>query len=111
MNIINEAEELEIRKFTNNKSAYNAIKKILLSPVYNEGILKPGKEVGDPLKNFALNRASNAIQTNPGITDKMLGQDLRANTQACRLIELGFQQLDKYKDVEPPKKDESNPAR
>lgn len=111
MNIITEVEEVEIRKFINNKIAYNAIKKVLLSPVYDEGVLKPKEEVGDPLKNFALNRASNAIQTNPGITNEMLGEDIRANAQACRLVELGFQQLEEYKDVEKPKEEEDNPAR
>ena len=108
--MINEQEEIEIRKFLSNKIAYNAIKKVLLAPIY-EGVLKPKEEVGDPLKNFALNRASNAIQTNPGITDKMLGEDVRANTTACRLIELGFQKLDEYQDVEKPPKDKGNPAR
>jgi len=111
MDIISEKEEIEIKKIVNNELTLNALKKVLLAPIYHEGVLEADVMVGDPLKNFALNKAATAIQQNPGITDQMLGETIRADTQGMRLIELGFLELNKYKDKEESDGEEDNPAR
>ena len=109
--IISDQEEIEIKKIVSNPSTLNALKKVLLAPIYNEGTMTPDGKLGDPLKNFALNKAATAIQQNPGITDKMLGETLRADTQGMRLIELGFLELNKFIDKKESKGEDENPAR
>jgi len=111
MSFLNEQEIQELTKLAENDVALNAFKKVLLSPLYQEGVLKKGESVGDPAKNFALIKALHAIQTNDNITDEKLGQQVRADAQAMRYIELSFQEINKFKNKEETKGEEGNPAR
>lgn len=109
--MFNEQEKIEIQKFVGNEVMVQAIKKVLLFPIYGEGVLVAGQAVGDPAMNFALSKCLQSIQVDPKITDEMLGQNLRADTQGLRYIELGFKELEKFKTVAPVKKDDTNKAR
>jgi len=110
MKYLNSIEEAELAKLNENLVLLNAIKKVLLAYVYYEGVLTPGEYAGDPLKNFVLQKAAIALQAKE-ITDESLGASLRADTQALRLVELGFQEIEKYKQIKPMAGDKKNPAR
>lgn len=106
-NLLTEEEINQIRKFNDNKVMVEAIKKVLLYNIYSEG----GVKDMDFTKNFALQKALMAIQVNPQISDKELGESLRADTQALRILDLALQQLAKFSEILDIKKEESNPAR
>lgn len=110
MNFLNEAERQELNKFVQNDVLSGAVKKVILAAVYYNGILEAGKSPNTG-QNFAIQSALFAIQNNPQVTNEQLGEGLRANVAAVRLIDLGFQELDKIKQEKTPKKVEPNPAR
>lgn len=111
MEFLNNIEKNELEKLNENLTLVNAIKKVLLAKIYFEGTLLPGQWAGDPIKNIMLQNAAGALQGNAFITDEQLGQRLRADTQAFRLVELGFQELEKFKKIIKTDGKNSNPAR
>jgi hypothetical protein len=109
--IINEKEEVELRKLANNEAALNALKKILLSDVYHRGILEPGKDP-DMTRNFCLSFLYDPVSGQEyRINDDELGQKLRASLEGIRMVQTGFNSLMKFKDKEEEIKEEDNPAR
>lgn len=109
--MFNEQEKLELERFASNEIMLQAVKKAILAPIYQEGVLKAGEPAGDPGMNFALNKVWLALQADAHITDEMLGQNLRADAQALRHIELAFREIEKYKPVVIETKKETNNAR
>lgn len=45
------------------------------------------------------------------LSDEILGQILRANLKAIKLLEEGFKEIEKYKKVKIPEQKNQNPAR
>ena len=74
-----------------------AVRKVLLAPVYTNGVLVPGTPA-DPLKNFALTLSMEMENEKMGgvVPNEVLGADLRAATKAVRMIEMGFKKLKDY---------------
>ena len=101
MKIFDEKETRELEKFVQNETLFHAVKKVLLKTIYSEGTLAPGEKVEDSIKNMIVQRAAMALQKFPDLTDEMLGQQLRADTQALRLVELGF--LEGFNEFKPIK--------
>ncbi len=106
MNILNEQELIEVRKFLENEVQMEAVRKVLLGGIYYNGTLKPG-EASDPSRNFALSLVAQRGQA----SNEELGQDLRACSQGIILLETAFQKLLTYKEKEEPKEKEKNQAR
>ncbi len=109
MDFLNEVEKAEVEKFIVNDTLIGAVKKILMFPLYQNGTLEAGETPTD--KNFAIQAALHAIQSDPKITNEMLGEGLRASVEALRLLELGFQELAKLKNKKETLKEEKNEAR
>ena len=107
--ILDDREVSEVQKFLKSKTMLQAVKKVLLAGLFDNGTIKPGEDV-DFTRNFAIQQAMFAIQANPEVSDADLGQNLRANVAALRLIDLGFQELSKYAPTETTA-EEKNPAR
>ena len=107
-NYLSERETIELTKLVENPVCLEAMKKILLAPIYDQGVLK-GSDA-EPTKNFALQKAMTALQNDPKIDNATLGEDIRANTQAIRLVELGIKELDNFKIIitKKPKKVNEN---
>jgi hypothetical protein len=109
--IINEQEEVELRKLANNETALKALKKILLVDIYSSGTLEPGKEP-DFTRNFAL---SFLYDPHSGqeyrINNDELGQKLRSSLEGMRMVQSALNTLNKFKDKEEEKEPENNPAR
>lgn len=87
MDYLSDIEKAELNKFATNKVMFEAVKKVLLAGIYQNGVLKAG-EKAEPLKNFAL-----GLAFKPGISNEMLGADLRACAEGINTVELGFKKI------------------
>lgn len=106
---LNDTEKSKLISLAQDEVLKSAVKKILLAGVYYNGILEAGHKP-DTGKNFTIQTALFAIQNNPKITDEDLGRELRMSVGAMRLIDLGFQEIEKFNPIDKkPKKD--NPGR
>ena len=94
-NFLNDAEISKLKAFANDKGMVEAVKKVLLNGIYENGTLKPGAKA-NPTRNFAL-------QFNIGseISNERLGEVLRANTQGISLVELGFKEIEGLTSEKP----------
>lgn len=92
MDYLNEEEVLKIEQFCGDKTMFEAVKKVLLAPIYKHGVLEPGKD-HNPLINGAFTLVSQA----PELTDEVLGQFLRAKWAGVSSLENGLEELKKIK--------------
>ena len=113
-NYLNETEKHKIRQFLADDTMREAVKKVLLSGVYYDGRLNAG-EGADPQRNFLLGFFTNQKGMVPPpvsvMPDVELGQQLRALVHGISMVESGFKELEKLKEVEIKKEDNKNPAR
>lgn len=105
--ILDDQEKLAIQMFYDNTIQREAVKKVLLFGIYNNGVLRKGKPA-DPLLNFALGLVSNLGSQ---IKNEELGAQLRAAWEGINLLELGFSNLAIYKKEKEQMVDKQNPAR
>lgn len=104
---LSDVEKELIGSFVENQELREAVRKVLLFGVYNNGTLKKGKKP-DPTLNFALGLVSNAEELH--LDNEKLGAQLRACWEAIKFIELAWSNLEKYKPLLNPPKTKSNPA-
>jgi hypothetical protein len=105
--ILNDLEKAAVQMFYEHVTMREAVKKVLLKQIYDNGTLKPGVPA-DPLKNMALVFVSQA----PGATDEQVGRKVRAIYEGINAIEVGFGELANYKkEPEPEEKPKTNKAR
>jgi hypothetical protein len=102
--ILNQREKTEIQKLINNPILKEAVKKVLLYELYYCGRLKAGEEV--EMTNFAIELALDR-----SIPPSNLGIDLKISAEAIKLLEKGFDNIDKFKEEKAQQKDNKNPAR
>lgn len=100
--ILDEQEQTYCRQFFENERMREAVKKILLAPVYYQGIMKKGKKAKTGL-NWAIQYLSN--------TNENLGATVRACAEALRFVEDGFRILSTIKKEQPSPVITKNPAR
>ena len=104
MDYLNDIEKTEIQKFLDNKTMANAVKKVLLEAIYNQGTIEPGKPA-DTKRNFMLRCVLE------GKTTEEVGQSAKAVFEGLTWLEAGFRELEKYNWVEQEKKQKLNIAR
>lgn len=92
--ILNDHELAELEMWNDRPAMQSAIKKIILSSIYYEGVLKPG-ESPDVGFNFLLVLAN----SNNSYTNEYLGADLKARVKAMQLLEMGYKELEKFKKI------------
>lgn len=97
----------KVEQFCKDTVMLNAVKKVILEPVYLNGTLQKDTDP-DPFKNFALVIAQQVAGANDANAEA--GRRLMATSEGVQLVERGFQTLLKLKTPEKPKKDEGNPA-
>lgn len=100
-------EQVKVELFAKDDITKEAIKKILLSVIYSNGVLKKG-EPADPLKNATL---SLVATKGTELTDAQVGNALKVFWEAVNLLEVAFQQIQTYNKKEFKKQDEKNIAR
>jgi hypothetical protein len=109
--IINEQEEIELRKLANNDIALNALKKVLMIDIYSSGTLEPGKDP-DFTRNFCLSFLYDpATGAEYSIDNQKMGEKLRSALEGIRMVQSAFNTLSKLKDKEEDTLEEDNPAR
>jgi len=112
--ITNEYEKKEITKFLNNKPLVNVVKRVLLKDIYGSGILKAGEDP-NPSYNFVfslLYGEHNGEQMEYKLTNKELGEKVRACIEGIKMVQAGFANLERLKEVEKPEeKEDKNEAR
>ncbi|MFA6897239.1 MAG: hypothetical protein WCQ96_03065 [Patescibacteria group bacterium] len=82
-----------------------AMKKVLLSAIYENGTLRNGIKA-DPTRNAAFA----AVANYPGMSDEQIGSDLRAQWAGVSALENGIKKLQGYKKETSDKKEEANPG-
>ena len=102
--ILDDVEKVAFQMFVDNEKQFNAVKKILLWEMYQNGTLKKG-EPATPLRNSALGLA--AIMDEP----TKIGQRLMAMWEGINFLEGGFKQLLRYSRKDEPENKKENPAR
>ncbi len=100
---LNEKENAAVEKFLADPVAIQAVKKVLLSGVYRDGTLSPDAPF-DPLQNFILGMVSSPQYQMLSMDEK--GRKIDTVWNAISLVETGFKQLEKCKQVESPIKPE-----
>jgi hypothetical protein len=105
-NILSDVEKLRLQDFLNDQILVEAVRKVLLFGIYYNGTLKSGQEA-DSQMNFALG----LVAAKADISNEELGADLRACAEGIRMVETGFKQLEKFKEIKNDKPEEKNPAR
>jgi len=104
---LNDIEKQLVEAFYKNETQREAVKKVLLMGIYNNGVIRSG-EVHNPQLNWALSLAWNMDGTSE--TNEKLGANLRAVAEGIKSVELAFKELSKFTTIEPVK-EKKNPAR
>lgn len=106
---LSDVEKEKIIKFNNDPILKNAVRKVLLESIYNNGTLR--EDVApEPTRNAALALAIMA-QNGSDISNEKLGEDIRAMAQGITLLEQGLAHLEKIKSNEAPEgENKVNPA-
>ena len=104
---LTELEVTKVEQFCQDKVMFDAVKKILLSGIYSQGVIQKGFK-HDPLQNAAFNLASQAI-TNP-IPDAELGANLRGMWAGVNYLHNAYKELEKIKSLQSPYVEETNEA-
>jgi hypothetical protein len=97
-------EQEKLEQFANDELMFQAVRKVLLFSIYNSGTITKGKP-HDPLHNFALVAAADN-----SLNDEKLGKLVRSSYQGINALELGFNDLTRYKSIPMPES-LKNPAR
>lgn len=103
-NFLDVAEVLAIQSFVDNDRQREAVKKVLLFEIYNNGTLKKGEEP-TPLRNSFMGVAM--THDDP----LKVGQRVMAMAEGINFLEAGFKQLSKYSKKEAVGGKGGNPAR
>lgn len=103
--LLSESEQAEVDAFVRNDKLFEAVRKVLLVPVYNNGTLKPD-ERANPSRNFML-----SITNRRELSNEQLGEQARAIGEAVTLIEIGFSYLKILKVEDKKVEDNTNKAR
>lgn len=88
---LTELEVDKIESFCNDEVMYEAVKKVLFSVLYHDGVVTKGEKVD--IKNGAFSLIANAYSENKNIGNEELGQQLRAKFEGVHTIHEGFTQL------------------
>ncbi len=106
---LNEIEKDKIRHFNEDVILREAIRKIFLKRIFQDGVLTAGKSI-NPYENFALNIYKSGYQpgeTKEMYTDEELGKLTKLRRFAIELLQEGFKDLEKFKKVEAVKETEA----
>lgn len=97
---LSDAEIAQLEALNENSLLQEAIKKVLLFPIYYQGTLEKGRPAY-PRVNWLLIGIQNALRDQKKLDE--LGSDLVAHYLALQLVESGVETLGRFKRAEPGK--------
>lgn len=109
MEFLSAQEQAKIAAFNQDEVLSEAVKKVLLAAIYDNGTLRASLKA-NPRKNAALSLAFLAIGGGGIVTNADLGEDLRGLAQGISLVEKGFEQLSKIKFEDKSEDKSDNPG-
>lgn len=104
--ILSDLEKKKVQQFYDDDVMREAVKKVLLVGIYDNGSLKKGQHA-DPRRNFILSLAN----PEESLPDDILGQRVRAAWEGVNALESGFSVLADFKEPVTPKDGKENNAR
>ena len=102
---LSEAEKNQLTAFCENPLMMDAVKRVLLFPIYESGVIKKGEPVL-PRLNYFLNLYMNK----PTWDNEELGKEVKIRAEALLLIENAWMEIEGYQKEEEYEPGE-NPAR
>lgn len=108
MKYINKLEEEKIQEFVKDEVMFEAVKKVLLAGIYQNGTLTAGQPA-EPMINGALAPITIAFRSGD-IDTKKIGENLLAYYYGVSSVEEGFNHLASMKKLEEVKEETENPA-
>lgn len=106
---LSDQEKAAVQRFLADPVALEAVRKVFLSGIYQDGVMEPGRPA-DPLKNFVL-----GTMTKPSIAALPFaekGMKIQTIIDAVGMVESGFELLKECRPVEAVAgKDKVNKAR
>ena len=97
--ILSDAEKAQLEAFNANPLMVEAVRKVLLFPIYTQGLLEKGSP-SYPLSNWLLKIVFPDHPSQPKPTDEQAGHDLKVKAEAIALIENFFTEIEVYKAQE-----------
>lgn len=104
---LNDIEKSAVAQFIENKTMYEAVRKLVLASVYYNDVVKQLPE-GNPTINPVLSQVYGMIDLN--ISNETIGAQQRAVAEAYRIVTNGFARIDSFKLKETQAPNEGNPA-
>lgn len=103
---LSDIEREKISSFNDDTILKEALRKILLAGIYENGTLTPGIPA-NPRKNWALSFGA----VDRGVSDAEIGQNVRAYAWAINAVESAFQRVEEIKvEANREVKKKKNPA-
>ena len=96
--ILSEGEVQQLGTLENNPELKEALRKLLLFPIYYSGTLQKGESI-NPMVNWLFGLV--AKRDGATATDEQIGRDLRIQHAAVNLVEFAFDEIAKFKVFEP----------
>jgi hypothetical protein len=94
--ILTDLEKTKIEQFCADPEMVEAVRKVMLTTIYNQGVLVKGKKA-DPLHNAALGIVFRTVRAETVVDNEKLGEDLRGMAHGINFLESGFERLSKIK--------------
>ena len=95
--ILSDAEIQQLQAFNANPLMKEAVRKVLLMPIYYQGTLQGGQPP-NPLFNFALG----FVSSNSGLTDEQAGRYLKVQAEGINAVEIAFNRISEFQAVSEP---------
>lgn len=95
-----------LQEFAGNVVLLEAVKKAILAPIYYQGTLQAGKKTHST-HNFLMSFVPPTGQR----SNEEVGADLKSALEGCRMVETGFDLIDKYKVKATTAKEKGNVGR
>ena len=100
---LNDKEKALIIAFNTNQPMVEAVRKVLMAPMYQQGVLAKGRKLESDSKNWVYSLIDNSK------SDEEIGKSVRAAVQGISFLQAGFENLTSFQP-DAPKKEGKNPA-
>jgi len=102
--MLSDIEITKIENFCNDEQTFNAVKKVVLAMLYDDGVITSATKA--KVTNGAFNQIAGAYQNSRAVSNDELGQQLRGLYEGAHLLESGFAKL---KTIKKEAKGEESP--